>query len=599
MARLRQRRRRGAPRLFFGSLFLILIALALFVGELLAFTQREDRLPAGISVAQVRVGNEREDRAGAMIEQAYAEPVVLYYRDNPIVLNPDTVGFRVNVDAMLADATASGEAGGGFWERFMRYLFGQEDTSAQNIPLVADYQTSIVRRELEDIAARYNQQGGRAGYDVQSLRVFSGDDGFQLNMDAALAAVDSALRRPDNRIVELPIAPAPFSQPSLDLLQDLIIAYLDQQGFIYDGQSTVASVYIQDLTTGEEISILGDVAFTAASVVKVPILVDFFRELDATPTQDEAWLMANSLLCSRNSSSNLIMRAFLGAGDQFDGIASVTDTARYAGAVNTYLNAPLVEGFANQELGSIPAPATSPNANFDTNPDPFNQTTAEDIGTLFAMIYDCANHGSGLMTAYPNGEFTPRECQQMLELMSANDLQRLLQGGIPQGVRIAHKNGWLDETVGDAGIVFPPNGRDYVIAVFLWEETGARGFQDHVNLWPRVEAISRAAWNYFSPEAPLLAARQNLPATADDCAVTDANGNITEYNYLPPYGQVDLDDINGWRAEQLAAQARATVAPVPAQTLPTPAPLPTRPAPTLTPFFPQAGQGDTSQAATQ
>ena len=122
-------------------------------------------------------------------------------------------------------------------------------------------------------------------------------------------------------------------------------------------------------------------------------------------------------------------------------------------------------------LGSIPAPRTTPNPNFNTGADPYNQTTTEDLGTLFSMIYDCAYYGSGLMAAYPDGDYTQTECKQMLELMSANDLGRLLQGGIPPGTRISHKNGWLEDVHGDAGIVFPPNGNNYVIAVFVWKNT--------------------------------------------------------------------------------------------------------------------------------
>ena len=31
----------------------------------------------------------------------------------------------------------------------------------------------------------------------------------------------------------------------------------------------------------------------------------------------------------------------------------------------------------------------SPNPNFNTSPDPYNQTTAEDLGTLFFFCYFC------------------------------------------------------------------------------------------------------------------------------------------------------------------------------------------------------------------
>jgi hypothetical protein len=87
--------------------------------------------------------------------------------------------------------------------------------------------------------------------------------------------------------------------------------------------------------------------------------------------------------------------------------------------------------------------------------------------------------------------------------------------------------------VGDAGIVYPPSGRNYVISVFLWEEAE---FQNYERLWPLVEGISRTAWNYFSPGEALVAPR-DLPATALEC----------EGNYLPPPGEVNLDDIDSWR----------------------------------------------------
>jgi hypothetical protein len=318
------------------------------------------------------------------------------------------------------------------------------------------------------------------------------------------------------------------------VLEDMIKAYLDSEGFLYDGQTTVASVYIMDLQTGEEINILGDVAFSAASTIKLPIMIDYFRTLNLPPTDEEAFLMANSLLCSNNSSSNLIMQIIGGGTDVFRGLASVTQTAQFLGARNTYITAPFVLGVQGEQFGSIPAPPPSPNPSFNTQPDPFNQTTAEDLGTLFNLLYDCANYGSGLMAAFPDGEFTQNECRQMIELMSANDLLRLLQGGIPPGTRISHKNGWLQTMHGDAGIVYSPNGRNYIIAVFVWE---AGEFFTFTRAWPLIEGISRAAWNYFNPETPLLAPRSDLPQSgAADCNT-----------FLPPFGQVNLDDINHWR----------------------------------------------------
>ena len=533
-----RRRRRGLPILLILSLLMVLAAGALLLNELVLFSQREEQLSAGITAAGVNVSGLSQNDAVARWEQAYAQPIQMYYRDingtHPIILYPDQLGWRISSAPMLADALAAGEADGGFWRRFLDYMLGNEQTLPRDIPLLAAYQEEALAAFLHDLALRYDSKAGSPGYDLQTLTVFPGESGYALNIPAAMKAVDAVLRRADARTVDLPIDSMVNRPPTLLTLQNLMIDYLDSQGFIHDGQTTAASLFVLDLLTGEEINLLGDVAYSAASTIKAPIMIDFYRLLDREPSSDEAWLLANSLLCSNNASSNLIME-IIGGGDGFAGIQSVIDTLQYIGADNTYISAPFYLGVEGQQLGAIPAPATSPNAAYDTNADPFNQTTAEDMGSLFNLLYDCAEFSSGLAASYPDGQITQSECRQMLELMSANDIERLLQGGIPRQTRISHKNGWIFDTVGDAGVVYSPNGRHYVISIFLWEQTD---FQDYEKLWPLVEGLSRAAWNFFNPQNVLLEPRSNLPLTAQEC----------EGNYLPPTPElVDLNAINSWK----------------------------------------------------
>ena len=533
-----RRRRRGLPILLILSLLMVLAAGALLLNELVLFSQREEQLSAGITAAGVNVSGLSQNDAVARWEQAYAQPIQMYYRDingtHPIILYPDQLGWRISSAPMLADALAAGEADGGFWRRFLDYMLGNEQTLPRDIPLLAAYQEEALAAFLHDLALRYDSKAGSPGYDLQTLTVFPGESGYALNIPSAMKAVDAVLRRADARTVDLPIDSMVNRPPTLLTLQNLMIDYLDSQGFIHDGQTTAASLFVLDLLTGEEINLLGDVAYSAASTIKAPIMIDFYRLLDREPSSDEAWLLANSLLCSNNASSNLIME-IIGGGDGFAGIQSVIDTLQYIGADNTYISAPFYLGVEGQQLGAIPAPATSPNAAYDTNADPFNQTTAEDMGSLFNLLYDCAEFSSGLAASYPDGQITQSECRQMLELMSANDIERLLQGGIPRQTRISHKNGWIFDTVGDAGVVYSPNGRHYVISIFLWEQTD---FQDYEKLWPLVEGLSRAAWNFFNPQNVLLEPRSNLPLTAQEC----------EGNYLPPTPElVDLNAINSWK----------------------------------------------------
>jgi beta-lactamase class A len=551
MARLSRPRQTGISIFDLLYTLMIVASAALFVMQLNLFTQRENRLPSGLRIAAIPVGNLTDIEAQVQIEATFSSPVTLYYQGSPINIIPDEIGFQVNTDVMLAQARAISEANGGFWRRFLNYLIGSEAINTSNIALEADYQRNALRNRLEEIARIYDRPIGDVSYDIATLTIRSGDSGYQLDVDAAMLAVDSALRQASERAVNLPISGGIGASSDLSRLEELIRLYFDSINFIYDGQTSVASVYILDLNTGEEINLQSDVAFSAASTNKIAIMLDLFRAIPREMNQDEAFLLANSMLCSNNSSSNQIMEVFLGNGNIFSGLASVTNTLQYIGARNTFLTAPFIEGVAGQELGSIQAPRTSPNPAFNTYPDPFNQTTTADMGLLLSLIYDCASFGSGLITAYPGGEYTPTECRQMLELMSANDLQRLLQAGIPETTRIAHKNGWIPgrlagargATTGEAGIVFSPNMNAYVIAVYLWEETDGTGF----DRWSVIEEVSRAAWNYFNPENQLLAPRSNIPSTAQECLRVDQQGSVLSYNYLPPYGSVDLNNINGWR----------------------------------------------------
>lgn len=544
-----RKRRRSFPFLPVISFLMIVAAVALFIIYLVRFSQQQERLSSDVSVAGVAVGGLSAREALNLLDSTYQQPVILYYANSPIALDPAAIGFRISGEAMLAGASAAGDLSGNFWARFMNYLLGRDSTETVNVPLAAEYQRNQLEQFLRDIALRYDRLSGEASYDLSTLTIRPGASGYTLDVEAALPLIETALFSATNRVVSLPFVQSSVNAGNIDTLKRMIEDYLDSQGFIYDGQTTIASIFILDLKTGEEVNINGDVAYSAASTIKLPIILDYFRQLWVAPTQDESWLMANSLLCSNNSSSNLMMQITgervttqnnTNTGDEnqnlFAGIGDVTQNIQYLGARNTFITAPLYLGVQGQQLGSIPAPQTSPNPTLKANPDPYNQTTSEDMGTLLNMVYDCANYGSGLMAAYPNGEYTQTECRQILELMSANDLLRLLQGGIPQGVKISHKNGWVNDMSGDAGIVYPPNGRDYAIAVYLWQQTD---FQDYTKLWPIMEDISRAAWNYFSPDDPLISPRTDLPATAQECAG----------NFLPPEGQVDLNNINGWRTK--------------------------------------------------
>jgi len=542
---LRERQRRlRLPVLEILSALLVIGAIVWGMIELVNYSNTRDSLQTDLTIAGIPVGGLDQNAAQARLDSIYmSQPVTLIYGSSTIMLDPVEVGFHANSEAMLAEARSRNSRERDFWAGFWNYLW-RRPVAAMTIPLDADYSESDLRKYLENLAARYDAKAGQAGYDPITLTFRSGSAGQQLDIDRAVQMVAWSLFQPEpaNRRVVLPMVNVAAQEHNMASLQQAIQDLIQRQGFA-DNPDRLASVYVQNLATGEEIGILADVAHSGVSTIKIPIMVNLFRArllMDA----DTAFLLTASILCSENSASNLLMQV-VGEGSDAramlaDGLDQVSCTAQTLGAQHTYISGPLDIGDpAALFEAPVCRPANPANTSYNTNPDPYSQTTAEDMGVLLSEIYDCANYSSGLMTVYPD-DITQTECQQMIEVMSGNRIDRLLELGLPEGTKIAHKNGWGPETSADAGIVFSPGG-DYVISVYVWERDTDNNYVPTIASWELIEEISRLTYNYFNPQAPLYQRREPiLPLTAIDCVIVsspeEVNLNDIDENRLDENG---------------------------------------------------------------
>ncbi len=535
------------PLLEIASAILLLGAIVLGMLELVAYSNQKDTLPTDLTIAGIPVGGLSEEDALARVESVYAaQPVQLYYEGSPILLDPAEINFRVNGEAMMASARAQSSREKNFWAGFWNYL-ERRPVAAVSVPLSAEYPESDLRDYLDNLAQRYDAKATGAGFDLATLTFGSGTSGRLLDVDQAMVLVNRALfdSNPENRRVDLPTVAAAAPQQNMDTLRDAIMDLTYSMDFPYNGTDSLVSVYVMDLASGENVKILSDVPHSARSVIKIPIMINLFRK-ELLVSQDEAFLLTESILCSNNASSNLLMQvAGDGAGVEpalRDGLNQVSCTAQELGAEHTFISAPLdVADRDYQFEAAVCRPPDAGNTSYNTDPDAYSQTTAEDMGLLLTQIYDCANYGSGLMAVYPT-DITQTECQQMINLLSGNRIDRLIELGVPPGIQIAHKNGWGIETSADAGIVYSPGG-DYVLSVFVWERDVDGNNLPTILSWEVIEEISRLVYNYFNPDVPLIQRRQPInPNTAINCVtvrypedvdLNDINKNRLDENGIP------------------------------------------------------------------
>src|SRR3989304_8566534 len=184
------------------SIDLLLTAVGLIFYELVRFSRTRPPPPAGVTVAEVLGGGLDRGDALERLLRAYSAPVELYYGDQPILLNPSSVGFRLDSEAMLAAAELA-RTGGEFWGRFWDFLWSRPG-EAQSIPLRSELSSAQLEAVLRDIAARYDEPPQPAEPAPGSPTFSPGKPGRQMDGARAAALVGGVLGRPAKRRGRLP-----------------------------------------------------------------------------------------------------------------------------------------------------------------------------------------------------------------------------------------------------------------------------------------------------------------------------------------------------------------------------------------------------------
>ncbi|WP_089157136.1 serine hydrolase [Micromonospora sp. NBS 11-29] len=86
-----------------------------------------------------------------------------------------------------------------------------------------------------------------------------------------------------------------------------------------------------------------------------------------------------------------------------------------------------------------------------------NLVTAADLAALLG--------GLALGATRPGPLASPAGCAAMLDVLVAQEHREDLAAGLPDGTRIAHKNGWVRGVRHGAGVVFPADAPPYAIVV--------------------------------------------------------------------------------------------------------------------------------------
>jgi beta-lactamase class A len=225
------------------------------------------------------------------------------------------------------------------------------------------------------------------------------------------------------------------------------------------------AVWFHDLTRGDSLAIGADIPFHAASTMKVPVMIELFRRVDAGQLALDQTLLLENRFASIVDGSPFT----LDPGSDSDSAAygrvgsrvtlrelndrMITRSSNLAtNAVIQLLDARQVNATAhalgastiNVLRGVEDSKAFAQNLN--------NTTTAHDLGVLLAGIER-------------NTAASRSSCDAMRAVLLRQEFNDQIPAGLPPGTRVAHKTGSITATWHDAAIVYPARRGPYVLVV--------------------------------------------------------------------------------------------------------------------------------------
>lgn len=462
-----------------------------------------------MTIGGVPVGGLDPQAASQRVLQVYNTPVELQYGGGTIQVEPPTLGFEMDIDSMLAAADLA-RTGGVFWGGFWDYLWNR-DPAAQAVPLRATISEERLRNYLQtEVSPRYDQPSTPAQPVAGTTRFTPGQPGEVLDVDQAVPLIEDALRSPTNRTVTLTaLHNAVAARPTLQNLEILLKQLINTAGF--DGVIGVDMLDLQNgqeihfaLNQGQDISIDPDVAFTAASTIKIPVLVTYFVQHGPGPVDDS---VNQTILSMIHLSNNVATDELMAEFDPTTGPLVVTDDMKKLGLDNTFIIGFFQPG--SPPLRQVRTPANQ-RADVNTEPDSYNQTTPSDMATLLEDIYQCSETGGGALVAAFPGKMTQSVCKQIINYLLADKIGVLLEAGVPEGTQVAHKHGWvtdpatgLDHDWSDAGIIYTPGG-NFVLSIYSFHPVQLvfPDVGDRIGINHLFANLAQAVYNYYNTTAP-------------------------------------------------------------------------------------------------
>jgi beta-lactamase class A len=236
-------------------------------------------------------------------------------------------------------------------------------------------------------------------------------------------------------------------------------------------------VFMVDLDKGNYYSLNGDQVFSAASTIKVPVLIAFFQDVDAGKIRlDEVMTMETADMADNSGDMQ-----FSEPGTKYSALEVATNMIVISDNTATNMMIRRLGGMEqlNQRFKQWGLQQT---AIRNRLPDltGTNTVTPKELTTL--------------LTAVSQGQLISMASRdRALAIMRQTETATLLPSALGEGATISHKTGDIKSMVGDTGVIDMPSGKRYVITTLMKRPDNDSRAQD------LIRQIAGTIYQYLDP----------------------------------------------------------------------------------------------------
>lgn len=251
------------------------------------------------------------------------------------------------------------------------------------------------------------------------------------------------------------------------------------EGILSEYKNLHAGIYIYDYGSKKSVEINSNEVFPAASIIKIPVLLDLFNRSKNLEKEGYAPVDLNKKMtfteAHRTEGSGNLQFKSANVDYTLDYLAKIMIRSSDNSATNM-----LIEevGGINQLNASLRHWGFSKTQVSNWLPDlkGTNTTTPFDIAT---MLYNIDNRKF----------LTTASSANIKEYMSKVENRTLIRSQVPDDVILMHKTGDIGKMLGDAGIIFTPAGKKFILVIMVKRPHNDYGARE------LIQKVSKAVYN--------------------------------------------------------------------------------------------------------